>query len=89
MTFTCIVNGEHAARNQGFRFDTSVNPQFDEKYWEELRHFNGERFVDNKLDSLYDFDGGLYQGDDGKYYAVEYVNGKPLCWQQLAKKEQV
>lgn len=87
MKFTPITEGEYSARNAGYSIDTNAPRVVDTDYSRILRAERGELFVENCLDSFYDFGGCAYQGDDGEAYAVEMVwDGdayRPLCWQRL------
>lgn len=52
-----------------------------------------ERLADDRIDGCWDHDTDVYQGDDGKYYAVcmAYSDGKmemePFCWHEVQRKE--
>lgn len=78
---------DFSAKAVGYKMDTNVERIIDREYMEQIRRERGTRFVEDKLDELYDFDGFAYRGEDGKAYAVVYVYDgeqlRPFCWQQL------
>ena len=81
----------YGAKRAGYRFDRFADREMDEQLIRKLRAERGERFVDDKLDALYDFDGDLYQDENGDFYAVVFVwdhdHEVPLCWQKLVVAE--
>ncbi len=88
MKFEAITEArEYSARKAGYKMDTKVERIIDREYMEQIRRERGTRYVEDKLDELYDFDGFAYRGDDGKAYAVVFVYDgeqmRPFCWQQL------
>ena len=50
-----------------------------------------ERRANNWIDSCWDSDTAVYQGEDGKYYAVEFDYScdapEPFCWHEVQRKE--
>ena len=77
----------YGARNAGYKIDSSEDREMDTQLARKLSAERGERFVNDKLDELYDFDGDLYEDENGDPYAVEFVYDKnnyvPLCWQKM------
>lgn len=89
MKFKKMTNELYGAKNAGYVIDVDAPRITDADLYVKLAIERGNRFVDGKLDALYDFDGDLYKGEDGEYYAVEFVNTddevKPFCWQRVIK----
>ena len=89
--FKKVTNELYGAKNAGYRIDRFADREMDEQLARRLKAERGERFVDDKLDQLYDFDGDLYMDDNGVPYAVVYVMDRdhevPLCWQRLVMAE--
>lgn len=89
MKFERLTNEVYGAKKAGYVIDTEEPRITDADLYVRIANERGSRYVDNKLDDLYDNDGDLYKGEDGNAYAVEYVyiDGvfKPLCWQRLVK----
>ena len=89
MKFTAIVDELNGARNAGYTFCKEADREIDRELYNKLCGQRGQRWTDSKIESLYDLDGGLYQGEDGEMYAVEMVfcddDWKPLTWHKLSK----
>lgn len=93
MKFT-VINSEKTAREQGYKFDTTAALTIDQEVVEEFKAAkndpNGNR-LSSKIDEFYDFDSEVYQGEDGRLYAVKkvYINDcwKILCWLPIIKDE--
>lgn len=87
--FNRITNELYGAKKAGFRLEYGADREVDEQLLRLLTAERGERFVNNKLDSLYDLDGDLYEDENGDPYAVVFVSAgnqeKPLCWHRLVK----
>lgn len=81
----------YGARNAGWRLAQDAEVETDTQLFRILAAERGERFVDDKVDSLCDFAGDLYEDEDGIPCAVEFVWFKghevPLCWHRLVKAE--
>ena len=92
MKFKEIVEGLDGAKNSGYTFDEHTETTIDKELYHRLSAERGKKWTDNKIDALYDFDSPLYEGEDGKMYAVEfvYVNNeyKPLAWHELKQVEE-
>lgn len=82
---------DFSAKAVGYKMDPKVERIIDREYMEQIRRERGSRYVEDKLDELYDFDGFAYRGEDGKAYAVVFVYDgeqmRPFCWQQLIEPE--
>lgn len=91
MTFTPVIDELNGARNAGYIFDESADTVCDDALYKKLRSERGGNWVSNQVDTLYDFDGPLYRGDDGERYAVQMVwvedGFVPLAWHRLIKTE--
>ena len=91
MTFTPAIDELNGARNAGYIFDESADTERDDALYKRLRSERGGNWVSNQVDTLYDFDGPLYLGDDEKYYAVQmvWIDGGyvPLAWHRLIKAQ--
>ena len=87
--FERLTQEIYGARNAGYMIDGKAELETDEQLIRKLRAERGDRFVEKKLDELYDFDGDLYQDENGDFYAVVFVYDRdhevPLCWQKLTK----
>lgn len=52
-----------------------------------------ERLADNWIDSCWDSCTAVYQGEDGKYYAVKFdyrdnvLAPEPFCWHEVRRKD--
>lgn len=81
----------YGARDAGYKFDRTADREEDQQLIRKLRAERGDRFVDDKLDALYDFDGDLYQDENGDFYAVVFVwdhdHEVPLCWHKLTEAQ--
>ncbi len=90
MKFTTIVDELNGAKNAGYTFCEDTDREIDQDLYKKLRTERGGRWVDSQLDSLYDFDSSLYQGEDGNMYAVKMIYSGdcwiPLAWHKLTKK---
>lgn len=89
--FEKITNELYGAKKAGYTFDENAKREMNEHLIRKLTAERGQRFVDQKLDAFCDLDGDLYRNADGEidnYYAVEFVDGEPFCWQKLRKKEE-
>lgn len=88
-TFTPKTSELYGAKNAGYQFDRNSAREVNEEIVRKLTAERGERFVADKLDSLYDFDGDLFVDASGVFFAVVMVNVDsrevPLCWQQLKR----
>lgn len=95
MNFTCVNNEAFGARHAGFEIDLDADRIIDEEFAERLRKEGRGYAVENAKDGIFDFDSGLYQGEDGNFYAVSMAWDsdadwlRPLCWIALRKKEDV
>ena len=85
--FEKITSELYGAKKAGYIFDKSADREMNEQLIRKLTAERGQRFVDKKLDAFYDLDGDLYQDEEGQAYAVELVDGEPICWQKLRKAE--
>lgn len=91
MKFEVVVDELFGAKSAGYRFDTEhshlvIDPDAQNEF---LKDWNPNR-LSNKIDSFLDFESELYRGEDGEFYAVEFIyprsGGKmPLCWWKLVK----
>ena len=92
MIFTAVDDREYGARNAGYTFDEKAERERDEDLYRELIRERGENWVDRKADALWDLSGGLFLGEDGQPYAVEFVwdheGYKPLFWHRLRKAKE-
>lgn len=83
MKFEKITDQLYGARKAGYTFDMTAPRETDDALLDRL----SSRMADNLLDEFYDFDGDLYQGDDGEFYAVKFATfdgqEKPVIWQRL------
>ena len=90
MKFERLTNEFYGARKAGYVIDTDAPRVTDADLCARLEKERGSRFVEGKLDALYDFDGDLYKAENGDLYAVEYVftddGYEPLCWQRVKKE---
>lgn len=79
----------YGARDAGYRIDKTFDCEENEQLVRKIRAERGDRFVNNKLDSLYDFDGDLYTDENGNPYAVVFVydheQEAPLFWCRLVE----
>ena len=91
MTFEQLTNELDGARNAGYTWDLTANRETDTALLEKLRKERGTRWVENLLDSFWDFDGDLFKGGDGNFYAVKMVfcgdHSVPAIWHRLVKKD--
>lgn len=89
--FERITNELYGAKHAGYRIDRNAEKEVDEQLIRKLRAERGERFVDNKLDEIYDFDGDAYKDENGDVYAVVMVwiqdKEEPLCWHKLTEAQ--
>lgn len=85
--FEKITSELYGAKKAGYTFDESADREMNEQLIRKLIAERGQKFVDKKLDAFYDLDGDLYKDEDGQAYAVEMVDGEPICWQKLRKAE--
>ena len=83
MKFKQITHDLYGAKKAGYCLDENADRIIDASVAATI----GFKRTDTCLDSFYDFDGDLYEDEDGKPYAVMMVfaDGKyqPLCWQKL------
>lgn len=83
--FERVTNEIYGARIAGYVIDRTAEREVNTQLMRKLTAERGERFVENKLDELYDYDGDLFMDPEGETFAVCYVDGVPLCWQHLRK----
>lgn len=85
--FVKMTEELYGAKNAGYAIDKAADREEDQQLIRKLRAERGDRFVDDKMDALYDFDGDLYQDENGNFYAVVFVwdhdHEAPLCWHKL------
>ena len=81
----------YGARNAGYKIDRTADREEDAQLLRRIRAERGDRFVEDKRDALYDFDGDLYQDENGDFYTVVFVwdhdHEVPLFWNRLTKAE--
>ena len=88
MKFEVINRDLGSLDYRGYVFSKNSNQVIDNNLFEKLRAERGELFVENEKDNFYD---GCFnpicQGDDGKLYAVQFVNvgdkEVPFIWQEV------
>ena len=87
MKFVPEINELYGAKNAGYVFDETADRERDEELYRRLIRERGMNFVDRKADAFWDFSGGLFLGEDGEHYTVEFVwdneELKPLFWHRL------
>jgi len=89
MKFTQLTNEVFGAQNAGFRIDPDAERMTDDERIKVLHDRMGETYVNALLDSFYDFESDLFQGEDGEYYAVMMdpttTESCPLILQRLLR----
>ena len=86
--FKRITHELYGAKKAGYRLNLESNRIIDAN----VAAMIGKRRTNTCLDSFYDFDGDLYEDENGEKFSVMmvYVNDElgyqPLCWQKLEKR---